>query len=307
MMSELPQSERELLEIRKTIIVAIASDEALMERLVLKGGNALDIIYQMGQRSSLDIDFSMEDDFQDDVELGGMSTRLFRALRDRFDSLGYVVFDEILEKRPKKQGGLGVTVWGGYNAKFKLIPKDRYRELGGVLGAPVNREVLENLRRQAQVSGPGFHRVFLIEISKFECTAGRVLKSVDDYDCYVYTPAMIAAEKLRAVCQQLPEYEDRKNPAPRPRDFYDIHSIAQYAGCNLADPEHHDLVRSMFAAKNVPLELVGAIGREENRAFHAQEWPSVLNAVRGLPVKPFDYYFNFVTVEGLRLLRSLGR
>jgi predicted nucleotidyltransferase component of viral defense system len=56
-------SDDQLLLVRKTIIVAIASDDVLMERLVLKGGNALDIVYRLGERASLDVDFSMSDDF----------------------------------------------------------------------------------------------------------------------------------------------------------------------------------------------------------------------------------------------------
>jgi hypothetical protein len=93
-----------LLEIRKTIIVAIASDDVLMERLVLKGGNALDIVYRLTDRSSLDIDFSMEEDLSGEDELADFRTRMFRALQDRFDSKGFIVFDEQLVSRPRTTG-----------------------------------------------------------------------------------------------------------------------------------------------------------------------------------------------------------
>jgi hypothetical protein len=299
-------SEDELLKIRKTIIVAIASDDALMSRLVLKGGNALDIVHKLGVRSSLDVDFSMATDFEDRAELDEMKSRLFRALRDRFDSIGYVVFDEKLEERPKNQGGPNITVWGGYNALFKLIPKDLYRQLGGVPGMPPSGSALDSMRREAQVTGPKFERVFIIEISKFEYIEGRMIANVDDYDCYVYTPAMIAAEKFRAICQQSPLYGKRKNPAPRPRDYFDIHTIATLAGCDIADPAHRTLVENMFAVKDVPLSLLSEIGAGESRAFHAQQWPSVADAVRGGVSEPFDYYFDFVTGESRRLMAALG-
>jgi predicted nucleotidyltransferase component of viral defense system len=300
-----PEQEQELLAIRKTIIIGIASDDELMERLVLKGGNALDLIYRLGERSSLDIDFSMARDFSDKAELEEMQTRLFRALRDRFDSAGYVVFDERMEERPKGRGGPGITVWGGYNARFKLISKENYRALGGVLGIPPTGRELENMRRQSQVIGATQERNFIIEISKFEYTDGRVIANVDEYDCYVYTPAMIAAEKLRAICQQLPSYGMRLNPAPRPRDFYDIYTIATQAGCDLAADEHHELIRHIFDAKSVPLGLLKKIGSGENRAFHAQAWTSVVDAVRGSAPKPFDFYFDFVNTEAMRLLQAL--
>ena len=67
--------EHVLLGIRKTIIIAIASDDVLMERLVLKGGNALDIIYQLSDRSSLDLDFSMANDVGSAEELEDFCVR----------------------------------------------------------------------------------------------------------------------------------------------------------------------------------------------------------------------------------------
>jgi len=177
--------------------------------------------------------------------------------------------------------------------------------MGGQLGVAPAGLLLDTMRREAQISGPGFLRKFEIEISKFEYTDGKVLAEVGDYSCYVYTPAMIAAEKLRAICQQLPQYKLRANPAPRPRDFYDIHTIAQRAACNLADGAHHELVRQMFLAKEVPIEFIRSIGSPEVRAFHEQAWKAVVDAVRGGPPHSFDFYFDFVVDQGLRLVDAL--
>lgn len=132
--------------------------------------------------------------------------------------------------------------------------------------------------------------MFQIDISKFEFCQGRATVEVDHYQLQVYTPAMIAAEKLRAICQQMPEYAQRVNPAPRPRDFYDIHAIIA-AGVRL--PEHLELVRHMFDAKEVPYRLLGLVSRERERSFHGQVWSVVEQAVRG-EVRPFDFYFDFV-------------
>jgi predicted nucleotidyltransferase component of viral defense system len=55
----------ELLErLKKLTIIAMVSDDYLMEKLVLKGGNALDLFYGISPRASLDLDFSMPDDFK---------------------------------------------------------------------------------------------------------------------------------------------------------------------------------------------------------------------------------------------------
>ncbi len=46
----------------------------------------------------------------------------------------------------------------------------------------------------------------------------------------------------------------------------------------------------MFAAKRVPLELLGAI--RDQREFHRDDWPSVEQSVAG-SVESFDFYFDF--------------
>ena len=290
-----------------------------MERLVLKGGNALDIVYQLSERSSLDIDFSMADDVSGEAELAEMKSRMFHALRERFDALGYHVFAEALIERPRPRAGertgAGLTIWGGYNAQFKLISKaadiELRRELAtrlrrkGENRPPTDAEILESRSRQAQVTGVGSERVFTIEISKFEYTTGKVLRKVDAFDCYVYTPAMIAAEKLRAICQQLPQYPERKNPTPRPRDFFDIHAIAEGTDCDLAASEHHELIRQMFATKRVSLRLLEMIGGDKVREFHRQQWVAVTDSVRR-STESFDVYFDFVVGVAQRVRTALG-
>jgi hypothetical protein len=48
--------------IKRLVIIAMVSDDELLEKLVLKGGNLLDIAYGVSTRSSVDIDFSVDGD-----------------------------------------------------------------------------------------------------------------------------------------------------------------------------------------------------------------------------------------------------
>mgnify|MGYP001131491490 CR=1 FL=1 len=52
-----------LKQIKKYAIIAMFSDDDLMDMLVLKGGNVLDLIYGVAARSSIDIYLSMETEF----------------------------------------------------------------------------------------------------------------------------------------------------------------------------------------------------------------------------------------------------
>jgi len=77
-------------KIRRIAITAIFSDDFLFERVVLKGGNALSLALGLGNRTSLDLDFSIENDFED---LNGVRGRIQKALETRFLAEGFNVFD----------------------------------------------------------------------------------------------------------------------------------------------------------------------------------------------------------------------
>src|SRR5712692_1921445 len=102
-------------EVRKLTIVALFSDDKLFEQLVLKGGNALSLVYGLSPRTSLDLDFSIERDFAD---LDDTRMRVFRSVRERFASAGFVVFDETFEPKPQAPRANQEVWWGGYELKF---------------------------------------------------------------------------------------------------------------------------------------------------------------------------------------------
>jgi len=262
------------------------SDDFLMDRLVLKGGNALDLVHHLAARASLDIDFSVEGDFEN---VADVERRVFRALRDRFDSVGMRVFDETFRRKPTRLRPGQDQRWGGYLIEFKVIPKDRVGRF---------RDDLEALRRNADVIGPAQERVFKIEISKYEYCAPKVRTELDDYTIFVYPPAMIAVEKLRAICQQMPEYDLVSTKRARARDFLDIHTIVTRASVDLASTECQGLLGAVFAAKGVPLRLLGEVSK--HREFHRPDWKAVVDALTE-PARDFDFYFDFVVDEIERL------
>ncbi len=63
---------------------ALVSDEMLMYGLVLKGGNALQLAYDITDRASLDIDFSMKNDFTED-QVKHIEMKLHSLLNTEFE------------------------------------------------------------------------------------------------------------------------------------------------------------------------------------------------------------------------------
>lgn len=277
-------------EIRRVAITAIFSDDLLLEHLVLKGGSALNLVYDLEGRTSLDLDFSMHSDFPD---LNDARRRLFRALRDRFDAARFVVFDEQLKPKPPLDVEDTTPWWGGYELRFKLIEREKYERL---------RASPDKLRINATVTGGRQLRTFTVDFSKCEYTKGNAEHELDHFTIHVYTPEMIVIEKLRAICQQMPDYPygGVRRPA-RARDFYDIHRVVTRLGVDLASEDNLELAKHIFAAKHVPLSLLPKIA--EYREFHRPDWPSVQNSASDA-VEGFDFYFNFV-IEQTERLQSL--
>jgi hypothetical protein len=277
-------------EIRRLVVTAAFSDDRLLEKFVLKGGNALTLVHELNLRSSLDIDLSMDSDFEDQHDA---KFRLFRALDDRFDSAGFVIFDKKFEPKPPPDGSPPHPRWGGYQVEFKMLPKSKYEAYRGDL---------DRIRREATVIGPMQRRIFRIEISKHEYCGKKSQAELDDYTIYVYTPAMIAIEKLRAICQQTLEYPLLRTKRGRARDFFDIFVIVTEKGIDLGTEENLELIRHIFSAKDVPLDLLQEI--RNYREFHRPDWISVENSV-STRLLPFDFYFDFVLRETEKL-KSLG-
>jgi Nucleotidyl transferase AbiEii toxin, Type IV TA system len=115
-------------EIRRLIIKSLFADDELLARLVLKGGNALNLVHNIGNRSSLDIDCSMEGEFKDVREA---QQRILGTLKKRFEVEGLSIFDTQFEEISGKASTEGSNRWGGYNLKFKVIPQRRFDELHG--------------------------------------------------------------------------------------------------------------------------------------------------------------------------------
>lgn len=183
--NELTETER----LRRLAIIAMVSDDELLDRLVLKGGNLLDIAYGISTRASVDIDFSVEGDLASVVDL---EERIRESLTRTFAAESLQVFDLKLRSVPPKISDEMKSFWGGYKLEFKIVTSERFAEF---------QNDIEQLRRNALNVGKRGSTRFLIDISNHEFCEAKVAKNIDGYTVFGYTPSMFVAEKLRAICQ----------------------------------------------------------------------------------------------------------
>ncbi len=187
--------------IKRLALIAIVSDDYLMDRLVFKGGNALDLIYKVSGRASTDLDFSMSGDF-DASELDRIRGVIEKNLVTAFKQKGFKVIDVNLIVKPPVIIEEYRSFWGGYKIIFKVIAENQIPKIK-LRGTD---QLIDGLRKHSISIGEGNKKSFEIDISKYEFCDGKKAESIEGYRIYVYTPTMIVLEKIRAICQQLPDY-----------------------------------------------------------------------------------------------------
>lgn len=264
-------------KIKMLTLRALMSDETLMHSLVLKGGNALQLAYEITNRGSIDIDFSVEREFTDE-EIKKMPVVLEMIFDRVFRQENLKVFDIKFELKPKKNV---IPEWKGYIIFFKLIEKEKFDEFEGDI---------DKIRRNAIAVHDNRSTQYSVDISAYEYVGTATTKEIEGILLRVYTLEMILLEKIRALCQTMPEYQEIVKTAhqkQRARDVYDIFTVFNSGTLYLEE----DTLREIFKAKKVPLVLINNL--ESLREHNREDWNSVIQTVSGgEELKEYDFYFD---------------
>ena len=95
----------------------------------------------------------------------------------------------------------------------------------------------------------------------------------------------------------------RRVPALRARDFVDVWVVSEKLGLDVEDEKFREVLKLTFAAKEVPLRLLGKI--QGTREQHVHDFRAVQDTVYpDFDLKDFDFYFNYV-VEKCQQLKPL--
>jgi hypothetical protein len=287
--------QTEFLTLVKSLAIrAMFLDDYLRTRLLLKGGNFIDLVLKVSPRSSQDIDFSLDGKFEN---LPEVRDRIEAALGMVFGAQGFQVFDVELDERPPELSDEMRPFWGGYRVSFKIVSHKDFEAFKGQS---------EQLRRKARVIGKKNSTKFEIDISKFEYCKDRETHDLDGTTIFTYSVEAAAVEKIRAICQQMPEYRAfvKKHQAGRARDFVDIQILSEEFRINFENTAFQELVRRVFAIKRVPLSLIAKIA--EYAEDHRADFEAVKATMKaGQELESFEYYVEYVC-RRCKPLESLG-
>jgi hypothetical protein len=257
-------------------VLAIFRDEKLSENMVLKGGSALRMLEQDRSRLSIDADFSVRVPIKD---TGPYFDRIKRALSDRFEQQGFCVIDFIVTPRPETPKTGHPLWWKGWQCEFKLVQQAH------------SRFSLEVQRRRAFIPEGSNTSKIMIDISEHEYCGLDQKKPISGVLVYGYSKELLILEKLRAICQQYPEYRFHSNKN-RARDFYDIYRLSRGLDNQLIC-RCRDHLNPVFDAKEVPVAMLKALWDEDFLAIQRLGFDQVGDSVEK-PLFEFEIYLERV-------------
>jgi predicted nucleotidyltransferase component of viral defense system len=271
-------------ELIRLTIKGIFSRQELLDLLVLKGGNALDLVYGGSGRASRDIDLSMDMD-KPELPKEELESLVRAGLGDIFAAQGLTVFDCEFNEVPSTISPDLQSFWGGYRIFFKVISTETFH----------SREASRDRLQATSLKVGGKGRV-QIDISRHEYCADKRSSMLDGSEVSVYSTDMIVAEKLRAICQQTDSYTDktRKHKAARARDFFDIYNLFERGAFTEMTPSLASLTKAVFQAKMVDKDNLLLVS--DDKEHHRLGYQTLVESIdRNTEVKPFDFYFEFVS------------
>lgn len=276
----------------ETCLVALYSRDIFSNNIFLKGGQALRLKENLRGRFSADIDFSTRTRTEDeDVFFDEMKS----ALAQEFFRHDLCLFDFKFVRRPKKRADNTPDSWSGWAVEFKLIEESK-RNLN-----PTARSV------QALIPKGDSSPIIEIDISEYEYCDGVEKMKVKGTLVGVYSRTLLLLEKIRAICQQHPEYP-LKGEGQRARDYYDVErlwNLVLKSGSTehfLKDCAQH--ISNVFAAKKVELDLLKKIFEPGFVQLQSADWASVKGTVNER-LQPFEYYNESLSVLISEILARL--
>lgn len=265
-------------EVLREVIIAIYGSPRLAKLLILKGGSAMRMFDDLRSRLSFDADFSIEKPLK---QVAPVKNEMKKCLTSQFSDHGFDIIDFHFDRKPKVAKKGLPEWWGGWACEFKLVSRKH------------RGKSLDVKRRYALKPEPSPSPKITIDLSEHEYCGKRRTKTVDGSKIQAYSKEMLVLEKLRAICQQHPEYPYRQERKNRARDFYDIYALTIDTSREFIDRCKQHL-KAVFDVKDAGLWLLRALWDDPDFIDEFRRgFELVKNTVSG-KVEDFDTYLEHV-------------
>ncbi|MBC7540163.1 MAG: nucleotidyl transferase AbiEii/AbiGii toxin family protein [Bacteriovorax sp.] len=279
-------------EIIVECLTCLYSNDYFKNEIYLKGGQAVRLVENIDHRFSSDIDFSTSGKIEKPEEFFVFTRDI---LKGHFNSFGLHVFDCTWIRKPKVRSNGLPDFWSGWQLEFKLIDNAKSTLEGGLKS------------KAALVPRNTNSPKITMEISEFEYCGSVQKVKIQGSEIKAYSRILIILEKVRAICQQHPDYKYSGNKQ-RTRDFYDIANLISKslkedkASIDLFYEEAKKHIGNVFMAKEVPLVMLDKIFSDDFLEIQRKGWTTVEATTTSHGRQSFDFYVE-VLKEFIRKIR----
>ncbi len=197
-------------------------------------------------RLSIDADFSVHTDIDNE-------NKFFQELKSsvvaRFRKEKLDIIDFEWSRKPGKKRAGFPDWWGGWLCEFKLVS---FKHRGKGKEAKTRNALIPDGANSSKVT---------VEISKHEFCGKKRTKTIQGVKIFGYSRELLVLEKIRAICQQHPDYVYRSSKN-RARDFYDIYELTANADEGFIS-KCSSQIENVFLAKEVPLKIMDSLWKDD--------------------------------------------
>ena len=283
------ESSIEIDEIIREILYGLYHDGVFTKDILIKGGQAVRIKEDIKHRFSVDIDASVNGAIPDPSTFFVLFKR---SLDKQFIKSNLVVIDFKQVRKPRNPHLDTPAFWTGWLVTFKLLEKEN------------QKPDKEKQSRMAIIPDGSASPKITVELSEHEyCGDFKQMKleiknEPEKVSTYWYSTEMLVVEKIRAICQQHPDYPHRRKPTSRARDFYDIANLIEkkIKDKDLSNFKNKcaNLIDPIFKAKQVDKKIIKKIFEPKFVAKMKEGWPLVLETTPNRGKHEFEIYVDIL-------------
>ncbi|MCI3149675.1 hypothetical protein C5137_26575 [Bacillus cereus] len=281
-------------------LYAILSSDIFTDKTVLTGGSVLNLVYNVHNRVSVDLDLSLESPI-----LPHEYVRLETELDYNFDKIfskeKYKILNSRLEIRSLNLHNK-FSFENLFNPKeilykytFQLMDLHEYQKICNFTGS--TKEQREARCKDNIITLPNKKNVFEIDF-KWE---GPIIEKqeyeINNYTLKAPSPFILLCKKMIGILAHSPHIGDtpEKFKRARAQDFFDIHSLIASKMIHLQDLiqlNNLKLLQAMLTEKKIETSSLKDL--KKLREFHQSNFADSVRNMSLIPLKSFEYYFDFI-------------
>ncbi|MBZ8124940.1 nucleotidyl transferase AbiEii/AbiGii toxin family protein [Bacillus thuringiensis] len=292
--------QKQIQHFQNLSLCAILSSDIFAHKTVLTGGSVLNLVYNVHNRVSVDLDLSLESPILPH-EYVRLETELDYNFDEAFSKEKYKVLNSRLEIRSLNlhdkfsDENLFNPKEILYKYAFQLMDLHEYEEICNHPGRTKKQK--EARCRESIIELPNKKNFFEIDFKWEGPIIEKQKYKINNYTLEVPSPFVLFCKKMIGILANSPNIGDtpEKFKRARSQDFFDIHSLIGSQMIHLQDliqPNNLNIFQTILKEKNIETSSLKDL--KKHHKFHQSNFADSVRNMSLFPLKSFEYYFDFI-------------